>query len=129
MLLNGRRLVLRGVDRMTVSAVAATSADLVTRARSGRLREDELVGGALTVTNLGSFGTRAFTAIINPPQSAILAVGAARQEAVVQAGALEVGTVIRVTLSVDHRPIDGAVAAEWMASFLSLLEEPLRILA
>jgi len=121
--------VLRGVDRMTVSAVAAAGRDLVSRARSGRLLEDELVGGTLTVTNLGALGTEAFTAIINPPQSTILAVGAAREEPVVGAGTLEVGPVIHVTLSVDHRPIDGAVAAEWMAAFLTLLEEPLRILA
>jgi pyruvate dehydrogenase E2 component (dihydrolipoamide acetyltransferase) len=121
--------VMRRVDRLTVSAVAAASVDLVSRARSGRLREDELVGGTLTVTNLGSFGTESFTAIINPPQSAILAVGAARQEPVVRAGTLEVGTVIHVTLSVDHRPVDGAVAAEWMAAFLSLMADPLRILA
>lgn len=121
--------VLRGVDRMTVSAVAAAGRDLVSRARSGRLLEDELVGGTLTVTNLGALGTEAFTAIIDPPQFTIRAVGAAREEPVVGAGTLEVGRVIHVTLSVDHRPIDGAVAAEWMAAFLTLLEEPLRILA
>ena len=86
------------------------------------------MGGTLTVTNLGALGTEAFAAIINPPQSAILAVGAAREEAVVSAGRLEIGRVIHVTLSVDHRPIDGAVAAEWMAAFLALLEQPLRIL-
>lgn len=120
--------VLRGVDRMTVSAAAAAGRDLVGRARSGRLLEEELVGGTLTVTNLGALGTEAFAAIINPPQSAILAVGAAREEAVVSAGRLEIGRVIHVTLSVDHRPIDGAVAAEWMAAFLALLEQPLRIL-
>lgn len=121
--------VLRGVDRMTVSAVAAAGRDLVDRARSGKLREEELAGGTLTVTNLGVFGTESFSAIINPPQSAILAVGAARPEPVVRDGELAVATVIHVTLSVDHRPIDGALAAEWMAAFLSLLEEPLRILA
>ncbi len=121
--------VLRGLDGMSISAVAVASADLVDRARSGRLREDELVGGTLTVTNLGPYGTEAFTAVINPPQSAILAVGAARKEAVVRDGELEVGTVMHVTLSVDHRPVDGAVAAEWMAAFLAILEEPVRILA
>ena len=121
--------VLRGVDRLTASAVAAASSDLVGRARSGQLREEELVGGTLTVTNLGVFGTESFAAIINPPQSAILAVGAARQEPVVSNGKLTVGTVIHVTLSVDHRPIDGAVAARWMAAFLSLLTEPVRLLA
>src|SRR5450830_468557 len=121
--------VLRGVDQLTVSAVAAASSDLVGRARSGRLREEELVGGTLTVTNLGVFGTQSFAAIINPPQSAILAVGAARQEPVVSNGKLTVGTVIHFTLSVDHRPIDGAVAAQWMAAFLSLVAEPVRLLA
>jgi pyruvate dehydrogenase E2 component (dihydrolipoamide acetyltransferase) len=121
--------VLRGVDRMTVSAVAAAGRDLVDRARSGKLREEELAGGTLTVTNLGVFGTESFAAIINPPQSAILAVGAARQEPVVREGELAVATVMHVTLSVDHRPIDGALAAEWLAAFLSLMEQPLRILA
>jgi pyruvate dehydrogenase E2 component (dihydrolipoamide acetyltransferase) len=121
--------VLRGVDRMTVSAVAAATSDLVARARAGRLRQEELEGGTLTVTNLGVFGTEDFSAIINPPQAAILAVGAARQEPLVHRGNLAVGTVLRVTLSVDHRPVDGAIAAQWMATFLTLLESPLQILA
>jgi pyruvate dehydrogenase E2 component (dihydrolipoamide acetyltransferase) len=120
--------VLRGVQRMTVSTLAAASADLVARARGGKLRQDELEGGSLTVTNLGVFGTEDFTAVINPPQAAILAVGAARQEAVVTDGELGVATVLRVTLSVDHRPVDGATGARWMAAFLALLEAPLRIL-
>jgi pyruvate dehydrogenase E2 component (dihydrolipoamide acetyltransferase) len=83
----------------------------------------------LTVTNLGVFGTESFSAIINPPQSAILAVGAARPEPIVRKGNVVVATVLHVTLSVDHRPIDGAVAAQWMAAFLALLEDPVRILA
>ena len=120
--------VLRGVDRMTVSAVAAASSDLVSRARSGQLRQAELEGGTLTVTNLGVYGTEEFAAIINPPQSAILAVGAVQQMPVVRRGKLRVGTVMRVTLSIDHRPIDGVVAAQWMTAFVSLLEEPVRIL-
>jgi len=120
--------VLRGVDQMTLSAVAATSSELVGRARSGRLHQEELEGGTLTVTNLGGYGAEDCTAIINPPQSAILAVGAARQEPVVAKGRLKVGTVMNVTLSVDHRPIDGVVATQWMAAFVSLLEEPVRIL-
>ena len=120
--------VLRGVDQLSLSGVAAASSDLVDRARSGRLQQEELEGGTLTVTNLGVFGTEDFAAIINPPQSAILAVGATRQEPVVSKGKLRVGTVMSVTLSVDHRPIDGVVAAQWMAAFISLLEEPVRIL-
>ena len=120
--------VLRRVDQMTLSGVAAASSDLVDRARSGRLQQEELEGGTLTVTNLGVFGTEDFAAIINPPQSAILAVGATREGPVVSKGKLRVGTVMSVTLSVDHRPIDGIVAAQWMAAFVSLLEEPVRIL-
>ena len=120
--------VVRGVPGLTLSALAGRTADLVARARAGRLRQDELEGGTLTVTNLGAYGTEDFTAVINPPQAAILAVGAARQEAVVTEGELGVATVLRVTLSVDHRPVDGATAARWMAAFLELLEAPLRIL-
>ena len=120
--------VVRDVSNLTVSALAGRTADLVARARAGRLRQDEIEGGTLTVTNLGAYGTEDFTAVINPPQAAILAVGAARQEAVVTDGALGVATLLRVTLSVDHRPVDGATAARWMAAFLALLEAPLRIL-
>ncbi|MBC6458354.1 2-oxo acid dehydrogenase subunit E2 [Actinomadura sp. HBU206391] len=121
--------VLRSAEQMTVSSVATTVKDFVERAKAGRLRQSELEGGAFSVTNLGMFGTEDFAAIINPPQSAILAVGAVRQEPVVKNGRLKAGTVMRVTLSVDHRPIDGAVAAEWMRVFLALLENPVQILA
>jgi pyruvate dehydrogenase E2 component (dihydrolipoamide acetyltransferase) len=120
--------VLRNVGRMTLSAVAVACSDLAGRSRSGHLQQDELEGGTLTVTNLGMFGTRDFAAIINPPQSAILAVGAALEGPVVSKGRLTVGMVMSFTLSVDHRPIDGATAAQWMAAFISLLEEPVRIL-
>jgi len=121
--------VLRAVQSLTVSALATRSADLVASAREGRLRQEELEGGTLTVSNLGGFGTEEFSAVINPPQAAILAVGAARQEVVVTDGELGVATVLRTTLSVDHRPVDGALAARWMAQFLGLLEAPIRILA
>lgn len=120
--------VLRGLEQMTLSGVATASSDLVERARSGRLQQDELEGGTLTVTNLGGYGVEDFAAIINPPQSAILAVGATREQPVVSRGRLKVGTVMSVTLAADHRPIDGVVAAQWMAAFVSLLEEPVRIL-
>jgi pyruvate dehydrogenase E2 component (dihydrolipoamide acetyltransferase) len=120
--------VLRNVGQMTLSAVAEATSDLVARARSGQLQQDELEGGTLTVTNLGMFGTESFAAIINPPQAAILAVGAALTKPVVVKGKLKVGKVMSFTLSVDHRPIDGATAAQWMATFISLIEEPVRIL-
>jgi pyruvate dehydrogenase E2 component (dihydrolipoamide acetyltransferase) len=120
--------VVRGVDRAPVGALAGTVRDLVDRARAGRLRQEELEGGSLTLTNLGMYGTEEFAAIINPPQSAILAVGAARQEAVVVDGQLAVGTVLRATVSADHRVIDGALAAEWMAAFTAAVEQPLQLL-
>jgi pyruvate dehydrogenase E2 component (dihydrolipoamide acetyltransferase) len=122
--------VVRGVDRLSVGAIAEATRELAGRARDGGLRQAELEGGATTITNLGMFGTEEFAAIINPPQSSILAVGAARREPVVTTeGGLGVGTVLRVTLSVDHRAIDGALAAHWMRTFLDIIERPLRILA
>ena len=120
--------VVRGVERRSVGTLGEAVRDLVVRAREGRLRQDELEGGALTITNLGMYGTEEFAAIINPPQSAILAVGAVRSEPVVVDGALAVADVLRVTLSADHRVIDGALAAEWMAAFRAAVEEPLRLL-
>ena len=118
----------RGVETLSVTAIARQMKNLVARADEGRLRPDELEGGALTISNLGMFGVEDFAAIINPPQSAILAVGAARPEAVVVDRQLEVGTVLRMTLSVDHRAVDGAIAAQWFSELVSLLENPLRIL-
>jgi pyruvate dehydrogenase E2 component (dihydrolipoamide acetyltransferase) len=121
--------VLRSVEQMTVTAVASAVQDVVERARAGRLQQHELEGGSISVTNLGMYGTEEFAAIINPPHAAILAVGAAREEPVVVDAALKVGQVMRVTLSVDHRPVDGVVAAQWMQVFVDLLEHPARILA
>lgn len=120
--------VVTGVDKRSISSVAAATKDLVERAKAGRLRQDELEGGTLSVTNLGMFGTEEFAAIINPPQAAILAIGAARREPVVKKGRPATATVIRCTLSVDHRPVDGVVAARWLDAFVSTVENPLRIL-
>jgi pyruvate dehydrogenase E2 component (dihydrolipoamide acetyltransferase) len=121
--------VVRSVDQLSVTALAQTVRDLAERARAGRLQQHELEGGSISVTNLGMYGTEEFAAIINPPQASILAVGAARQEPVVVDGRLEVATVLRLTLSVDHRPVDGVVAAQWMAALVTLLEHPARVLA
>jgi pyruvate dehydrogenase E2 component (dihydrolipoamide acetyltransferase) len=121
--------VLTGAERRSITEVARATQDFVARARDGRLQQSELEGGSITVTNLGMYGVEQFAAIINPPQAAILAVGAARQEAVVTDGRIEAATVLRVTLSVDHRPVDGAVAARWMSAFVALLERPVRILS
>ncbi|HEY6479455.1 MAG TPA: dihydrolipoamide acetyltransferase family protein [Streptosporangiaceae bacterium] len=120
--------VLRSVDSTGIAAVAAAVSDLADRAGSGRLQQRELEGGTITVTNLGMFGTEQFAAIINPPQSAILAVGAVRSAPVVKKGKLAVGAVMAVTLAVDHRAADGRIAAEWMTAFAALIEHPAQIL-
>ena len=117
--------VLRGVEGKRLSDVARESQDLASRARDRRLRQDELEGGTFAVSNLGMYGTLEFSAIINPPQSGILAVGAAKQQPVAAGGAVTVATVMRCTLSVDHRAIDGALAARWLAAFTTRLEHPL----
>jgi len=120
--------VLRGVESMSLGSVAATVADLAERARAGRLQQHELEGGAFSVSNLGMYGVDEFSAILNPPQAGILAVGAAKPRPVVDNGELAVATVMTVTLSADHRVIDGAVAAEWMAAFVALIENPVSVL-
>jgi pyruvate dehydrogenase E2 component (dihydrolipoamide acetyltransferase) len=120
--------VLRGVDTMTLSQIAAAVGDAAERARAGRLRQEELEGGSFSVSNLGMYGVDEFSAILNPPQSGILAVGAAKQQPVVVDGALAVGSVMTVTLSADHRVLDGAVAAEWMRAFVGLIEHPVALL-
>ena len=121
--------VVRGVESLSVSALSASIGDLATRARSGGLKQHEIEGGSFAVSNLGMFGTPQFSAIINPPQAGILAVGAARQAPVVVDGALEVGTIMTVTLSADHRVMDGALAARWLAAFVARIENPVSILA
>ncbi|GAB3197854.1 pyruvate dehydrogenase complex dihydrolipoamide acetyltransferase [Nocardioides hungaricus] len=120
--------VVRDVTSLPVSAVAERVRDLAARARDGKLRQDELEGGTISVTNLGMYGVEEFAAIINPPHAAILAVGAVRDEPVVEDGAVVPGKLMTVTLSVDHRPVDGVVAARWLAALAELLEHPVRIL-
>jgi len=121
--------VLRGVERLTVGGIHRAVADLAERARAGRIRLEELEGGAFSVSNLGMHGVDEFSAILNPPQSGILAVSAAKPRPVVgEDGALAVATVMTTTLSADHRVVDGALAAEWMAAFVELVEHPVRLL-
>jgi pyruvate dehydrogenase E2 component (dihydrolipoamide acetyltransferase) len=120
--------VVRGVDTLPLSALSARVADLAQRARAGRLQQHELEGGSFSVSNLGMYGVSEFSAILNPPHSGILAVGGAAERPVVVDGELTVGTVMTVTLSADHRVIDGAVAAQWMTAFVRRIENPLTIL-
>ena len=114
--------VLRDVGTKRLSAIAAEAQALAQRARDRRLQQHELEGGAFSISNLGMYGTLEFSAIINPPQSGILAVGAAKPQAVVVDGAVAVATVMRCTLSVDHRAIDGALAARWLAAFTTRIQ-------
>jgi len=117
--------VLRGVEAKRLSVIAAEAQSLAQRARDRRLLQHELEGGAFSISNLGMYGTLEFSAIINPPQSGILAVGAARPQAVVVDGAVTVANVMRCTLSADHRAIDGALAARWLAAFTTRIQGPL----
>ncbi|MCR9176101.1 MAG: pyruvate dehydrogenase complex dihydrolipoamide acetyltransferase [Alphaproteobacteria bacterium] len=108
--------------------ISSSMKDLATRARAGKLAPDEFQGGTFSISNLGMFGIKDFAAVINPPQGAILAVGAGEQRAVVKNGALAIATVMSCTLSVDHRVVDGAVGAEFLAAFKKLVEDPLTML-
>lgn len=117
--------VIRHADRKGLVAIAREARDLAERARTGRLRPEELEGGTFTVSNLGMFEVEAFAAIINPPQAAILAVGTALARAVVDGGQVRAAHVMKATLSADHRVTDGAEAARYLAELRRLLETPL----
>ncbi|MEO6886673.1 MAG: dihydrolipoamide acetyltransferase family protein [Jatrophihabitantaceae bacterium] len=120
--------VLHDADRLRLTEIANEAHRLTERARSGRLAPDEFTGGTFTVSNLGTYGIDHFTAVINPPEAAILAVGAARQEPVVRGGELAVATTMKITLTVDHRVLDGATAAAFLRELVAGLEHPLRII-
>lgn len=113
-----------GADIMSLTSVSAKMKELVSKAQSGKLKLDEFSGGSFTISNLGMYGISSFTAVINPPHGAILAIGAGREMPVVKDGAITVATVMTATLSGDHRVIDGAVCAEWMAAFKTYVENP-----
>ncbi|MDF1790678.1 MAG: pyruvate dehydrogenase complex dihydrolipoamide acetyltransferase [Thalassobaculaceae bacterium] len=120
--------VIRDAGSKGLIEISASMKDLATRARDGKLSPDEYQGGTFSISNLGMFGIKDFAAVINPPQGAILAVGAGEQRPVVKDGALAVATVMSCTLSVDHRVVDGAVGAEFLAAFKKLIEDPLTML-
>jgi pyruvate dehydrogenase E2 component (dihydrolipoamide acetyltransferase) len=122
--------VVRDTDQKSLTQVAREAGELVGRARTGRLSGDDMGGGTFTVSNLGMLGVEQFTAVINPPEAAILAVGAAVPEPVVTAdGEVEVRQVLRLTLSIDHRAVDGATGARFLGQLKDVLEQPLRIVA
>jgi pyruvate dehydrogenase E2 component (dihydrolipoamide acetyltransferase) len=116
--------VIRDADRLRLSEIAAARADLVSRAREAKLQQQDLDGGTFTISNLGMYGVEQFVAVLNPPQVAILAVGAIEEKPVVTEGDLEIRPLMSLTLTCDHRALDGAVAAEFLRTVRSLLEEP-----
>jgi pyruvate dehydrogenase E2 component (dihydrolipoamide acetyltransferase) len=120
--------IIKGTDQKGLAQIAKESKDLAERARTGKLKLEEFQGGTFSISNLGMYGIREFAAVINPPQGGILAVGLGEQRPVVKDGQLSVATVMTCTLSGDHRVVDGAVGAEFLAAFKKLVEDPLTML-
>jgi pyruvate dehydrogenase E2 component (dihydrolipoamide acetyltransferase) len=120
--------IIKAAETKGLVEISNAMKDLAKRARDGKLKPEEFQGGTFSISNLGMFGVREFGAIINPPQGCILAVGAGEQRPIVKDGALAVATVMSCTLSVDHRVVDGAVGAEFLAVFKKLIEDPLSML-
>lgn len=116
--------IVKKADGKGLAAISAEMKDLAERARLGKLKPEEFMGGGFTISNLGMFGIKEFAAIINPPQSCILAVGAGDQRPVVVDGRIEIATVMTCTLSVDHRSVDGAVGAQFLGAFKKRIEDP-----
>lgn len=122
-------VVVNDAERKPLSAIAREARDIATRAKNGKARPEELQGSTFTISNLGMFGeVDSFTAIINPPEAAILAVGTTRDVPVVKDGQIVPGKTLKMTISADHRVTDGAEAAKFMAEVKRNLEEPLRLL-
>ena len=116
--------IIKKADTKNIQQISSEMKDLAARAKEGKLRPEEFQGGGFSISNLGMFGVKSFSAIINPPQSCILAVGAGEERPVVKDGKIVVANVMTVTLSVDHRSVDGAVGAEFLQAFKPLIEKP-----
>ena len=120
--------IVKSADQKGLAQIAQEAKDLAERARAGKLKLEEFQGGTFSISNLGMYGIREFSAVINPPQGGILAVGLGEQRPVVKDGQLTVATVMTCTLSGDHRVVDGAVGAQFLAAFKKLVEDPLTML-
>jgi pyruvate dehydrogenase E2 component (dihydrolipoamide acetyltransferase) len=116
--------VVRAAERLTMAQIAAVRGDLVSRARDGKLRSEDLQGGTFTISNLGMYDVDQFIAVLNPPQASILAVGATRDQVVPQDGELHVLPVMTMTLTCDHRAVDGATGADFLRTIKAFLEDP-----
>jgi pyruvate dehydrogenase E2 component (dihydrolipoamide acetyltransferase) len=120
--------IIRNADQKGLGTISAEMKDLAARAKTGKLKLTEFQGGTFSISNLGMFGIKDFAAVINPPHGCILAVGAGEQRPVVKNGELAVATVMSCTLAVDHRVVDGALGAQFLAAFKKLIEAPLTML-
>jgi pyruvate dehydrogenase E2 component (dihydrolipoamide acetyltransferase) len=120
--------IVKNADRKGLAAIASETKDLAERARAGKLKLEEFQGGTFSISNLGMYGVRDFAAVINPPHGGILAVGAGEPRPIVKNGALAIATVMSCTLACDHRVVDGAVGAQFLAAFKKLVEDPLTML-
>jgi pyruvate dehydrogenase E2 component (dihydrolipoamide acetyltransferase) len=120
--------IIKNADQKGLATIANEMKDLANRAKSGKLKLEEFQGGTFSISNLGMYGIKDFTAVINPPHGIILAVGAGEPRAIVRNGALAIATVMSCTLSCDHRVVDGAVGAQWIAAFKKMIEDPLTML-
>ncbi|MGH7100136.1 MAG: pyruvate dehydrogenase complex dihydrolipoamide acetyltransferase [Stellaceae bacterium] len=120
--------IVKSADRKGLAAIARDTRDLIARARTGKLKLDEYQGGTFSISNMGMYGVRDFAAVINPPHGGILAVGAGEQRPIVKEGALAIATMMSCTLSCDHRAVDGATGAQFLAAFKKLVEDPLTML-
>jgi pyruvate dehydrogenase E2 component (dihydrolipoamide acetyltransferase) len=116
--------VVRACEVKSIEQIAAESRELVTRTREGKLRQEDLEGGSFTISNLGMYGVEQFVAVLNPPQAAILAVGALEERVVVSEGDLEVRPLMTMTMTCDHRSLDGATASDFLRTVKEYLEEP-----
>ena len=121
--------IIRAAETKGLAQIAAETKDLAARARTMKLKPEEFQGGTFSVSNLGMFGIKSFSSIINEPQGAIMSVGAGEQRPVVKNGQLAVATVMTVTVTCDHRVVDGAIGAKFISVFKTLIEEPLSMLA
>ena len=120
--------VVRRAEQKGLMTISNEMKELAAKARDGKLQPEEYLGGTFTISNLGMYGVKAFDAVLNPPQACILAVGAGEQRPVVEKGALAIATVMSCTLSVDHRAVDGAIGAEYLAAFKALIEDPMAMM-
>ena len=120
--------IIRNAESKSLSTISDEMKDLAARARTRKLKPQEYQGGTSSVSNLGMFGISHFTAVINPPQSTILAVGASEERAVVRNGKVEAAHMMSATLSCDHRAIDGALGAELIGAFRRLIENPVMMM-